>query len=288
MDNKALDRFYKRQANAAAALIRMGRAEKSWSLLKHSPDPSLRSYLVHRLGPLGVEPGLLIAKLDQESDVSIRRALILSLGEAGEGRSRSDDRIDWTTKLLNLYRNDPDPGIHGASEWLLRQWGNENQIQGIDKELAKLPLPTLQVDQGKASSQGNIRGWYVNNQGQTMVVVRGPIEFEMGEKKDQHRENIGHSFAIASKEVTVEQFETFLKENPRVQVKNFMPVSPTPTCPMNGVSWYDAAAYCNWLSKKDGIPEGEWCYGPNEKGDYAEGMKLMSNAREPKGLPSTD
>ena len=53
-----------------------------------------------------------------------------------------------------------------------------------------------------------------------MVVVRGPVEFEMGEGKTQHREQIGHSFAIASKEVTVEQFETFLKENPRVQVKN--------------------------------------------------------------------
>ena len=59
--------------------------------------------------------------------------------------------------------------------------------------------------------------------------------------------------------------------------------SPEPTCPMNSVSWYDAAAYCNWLSKKDGIPEDQWCYGPNEKGDYAEGMKLMSNADNRKG-----
>ena len=283
VDNKALNRFYKRQANAATALIRMGRAEKSWSLLKHSPDPSLRSYLLHRLGPLGVEPGLLIAKLDQKSDVSIRRALILSLGECEKGRLRSDDRIDWTTKLLNLYRNDPDPGIHGASEWLLRQWGNENQIQVVEKELAKLPVPTLQVGEGKPSSPGNIRRWYVNSQGQTMVVVRGPVEFEMGEKNYQHRENIGHNFAIASKKVTVEQFETFLKENPRVQVKDNKLYSPEPTCPMNTVSWYKAAAYCNWLSKHEGLPEDQWCYAPNEKGDYAEGMKLMSTPEKRKG-----
>ncbi len=110
-----------------------------------------------------------------------------------------------------------------------------------------------------------------------MVVVRGPVEFDMGEADSQHRERIDDSFAIASKEVTVEQFEAFLKENPRVEVNNNKFYSPTPTCPMNSVSWYDAAAYCNWLSKKDGIPEGEWCYGPNEKGDYAGGMKLMSN-----------
>jgi eukaryotic-like serine/threonine-protein kinase len=281
VDNQALDKFYKRQANAAVAMIRMGRTEKSWSLLKHSPDPSLRSFLVNSLGPLGFEPGSLIAKLDQESDVSIQRALILSLGECEEGRLRSDKRIDWTTKLLNLYRNDPDPGIHGAAEWLLSKWRNENQIQAIDKELRKVPLPTLSVDQGETSSKGNNRRWYINSQGQTMVVIRGPVQFLMGD--NHHQEQIGHSFAIASKEVTVEQFETFLKENPRVQAKNSKPFSPIPTCPMNSVSWYDAAAYCNWLSEREGFPEDQWCYGPNEKGDYAGGMKVMSNAENRKG-----
>jgi eukaryotic-like serine/threonine-protein kinase len=186
-------------------------------------------------------------------------------------------------KLLNLYRNDPDPGIHGAAEWLLSKWRNENQIQAIDKELGKLTLPTPKMNQGPTSSQGNNRGWYINSQGQTMVIVRGPVEFEMGEEKFHYRKTIGHSFAIASKEVTVEQFERFLKENPRVQVENSKPFSPAPTCPMNGVTWYDAAAYCNWLSKKDGIPDDEWCYGPNEKGDYAEGMRLKSNAENRKG-----
>jgi len=283
VDNKAWDKFYKRQANAAVALIRIGRTEKSWSLLKHSPNPSLRTYLVHRLGPLGVEPGLLIAKLDHEGDVSIRRALILSLGEYGPGRISTSEREAWTKKLIDLYRNDPDPGIHGAADWLLRQWRNENQIQGIDKELAKLPLPTLRVDQGAASSQGNNREWYVNSQGQTMVVVRGPVEFEMGEVGTRHRERIRQNIAIAAREVTVDQFQRFLKVSPRVQVKNDDSTTPVPTCPMNAVSWYGAAAYCNWLSKQDGIPEDQWCYGPNEQGDYADGMKLMSNAENRKG-----
>jgi formylglycine-generating enzyme required for sulfatase activity len=291
--SEALDRFYKGRANVAVALIRMRRAEKSWSLLKHTPDPSLRSYLINGLGPRRVEPGLLIAKLDQESDVSIRRALILSLGEYEEGRFSSNEQIDWTTRMLNLYRNDADPGIHGAAEWLLRQWQNENQIKGIDKELGKLPLPTLNVDHVEASSKENNRRWYLNSQGETMVIVRGPIDFEMGEASSLprgyenrlHREQIGHSFAIASKEVTVEQFETFLKDNPHglKQVNKYKYYAPTPTCPMNSVSWYEATAYCNWLSKKDGIPEDEWCYGPNENGEYAEGMKLQSNAENRKG-----
>ena len=38
---------------------------------------------------------------------------------------------------------------------------------------------------------------------------------------------------------------------------------PCPTCPIGGVTWYQAAAYCNWLSKQEGIPEDQWCYETN-------------------------
>ena len=44
---------------------------------------------------------------------------------------------------------------------------------------------------------------------------------------------------------------------------------------MNNVSWYDAAAYCNWLSRKENLPE---CYEPNERGKYAAGMRIKSDA----------
>ena len=32
------------------------------------------------------------------------------------------------------------------------------------------------------------------------------------------------------------------------------------------MTWYEAAAYCNWLSKQEGIDETQWCYEPKEKG----------------------
>ena len=28
------------------------------------------------------------------------------------------------------------------------------------------------------------------------------------------------------------------------------------------MNWYQAAAYCNWLSKQEGLPESQWCYEP--------------------------
>ena len=43
------EKLAKRQANAAVALLRMHQPAKVWPLLKHSPDPRGRSYLIHRL-----------------------------------------------------------------------------------------------------------------------------------------------------------------------------------------------------------------------------------------------
>jgi serine/threonine protein kinase/formylglycine-generating enzyme required for sulfatase activity len=271
------EKLYRRQSNAAVALIRMGRAADWWKLLEHGPDPSLRTLLIHTLAPLGVEPGALFAKLAEEKDDSIRRALILSLGEYGQVRISTRERAAWSQNLLDLYRDHPDPGIHGAAEWLLLRWGHADQVKSITTE------PRRMQAKGAAPPLKNGRGWYVNSQGQTMVIVAGPIEFDMGAAKPhlglhQHHELIDHSFAIASKEVTVEQFQRFLTENPRISVKNNELYSPGPNHPVNCGTWFGAAAYCNWLSKQDGLPMEQWIYSPNEKGDYAEGTKLAPNS----------
>jgi formylglycine-generating enzyme required for sulfatase activity len=50
------------------------------------------------------------------------------------------------------------------------------------------------------------------------------------------------------------------------------------------VTWYDAAAYCNWLSDQEGIPDTQWCYEPKQGKDvrnwskeaYGAGMKLKA------------
>jgi formylglycine-generating enzyme required for sulfatase activity len=66
------------------------------------------------------------------------------------------------------------------------------------------------------------------------------------------------------------------------QYRRFNPTYPyaydgDPDGPLAGVTWYDAAAYCNWLSQQDGIPSEQWCYAPNADGKYADGMTIKSN-----------
>ena len=86
------EKLAKRQANAAVALLRLNQPAKVWPLLQHKPDPRTRSYLIHRFSPLGVDPEAIIRRLDEEPNVSARRALVLSLGEFGEQDLPPDQR----------------------------------------------------------------------------------------------------------------------------------------------------------------------------------------------------
>jgi formylglycine-generating enzyme required for sulfatase activity len=175
---------------------------------------------------------------------------------------------------------------------LLRQWKQEPALQKINQEWAKdeqqreQRLRNIQHelanDKDKARPQ-----WYINRQGQTIVVLPGPVEFEMGSPATEagrfpnellHRQRIGRTFAIATKPVTVEQFLRFRKGYYYLRQH-----APTGDCPVHGTNWYQAADYCNWLSEQEGLPEKEWCYQPIKDGKAlpvipgrtdADGMKL--------------
>jgi serine/threonine protein kinase/formylglycine-generating enzyme required for sulfatase activity len=256
----AKEKLAKRRANAAVALLRMKQAGKVWDVLKHSSDPRARSYLIHRLYPLGADAGAIIDRLKDEPDVTIRRALLLSLGEFGE--LSADARKAMLPKVQEVYRTATDPGLHAASEWLLRQWKQEAWLKQTNDAWAKDKDRQAGIEQALAKAK--TPQWYVNGQGQTMVVIPGPVTFLMGspttesgrqEYEPQHRKRIGRTFALAAKSVTLEQYRQFDKGYA-------LPALYTRTAelPVVGTSWYQAAAYCNWLSKKEGIDEDQWCY----------------------------
>jgi serine/threonine protein kinase/formylglycine-generating enzyme required for sulfatase activity len=240
----------KRQANIGVGLVVMGQIDRVWPLLKHGTDPTLRSFLIDRLAPGGVDPKVLWTRFGQEPDVSIKRALLLSLGEFGLDRLPVVERQNLIPRLVDVYRDNPDPGLHGTAEWLLRQWRADAGLKEIDKSLAT----------GKAEGK---RQWYVSRQGQTMVLVPRPGEFWMGLGPLRKKQRIDYGYAIAAKEVTLEQFLEFRKDHPFQRQ-----YAPSNDCPVMEVTWHDAAAYCNWLSQAEGIPEDQWCYQQSAKGEY--------------------
>ena len=66
----ARDELAERQARAAVALVHLGRAGEVWPLLRHSADPSLRSFIVNWLGPLGADPHAVAAELHRIDSTS--------------------------------------------------------------------------------------------------------------------------------------------------------------------------------------------------------------------------
>lgn len=263
------DAVARQQGNAAVALLRLAEPANVWSVLKRNPDPRVRTYVIHRVQPFGVASSLLVDQLEVEADVGIRQALILALGEFEHSSVSAAQQQPVIAKLTDLYEKDPDPGIHGATEWTLRRWKKQSVIAAIDGRLA-----TGRVE-------GN-RRWYVNGQGQTMVVIGMPVEFRMGSPETevdrasdetQHNARIDRSFAIAAKEVTTAQFARFQQENRQIRQFDIKRHAPDADCPILSVDWYDAAAYCNWVSEKEGFPAKQWCYAPNSAGKYAEGMQ---------------
>jgi formylglycine-generating enzyme required for sulfatase activity len=252
----AKDALAGRQANAGVTLLHLGRPEGVWSLLRHRPDPRVRSYLIHRLAPLGVPPRLVIGRLREEKEVSARRALLLALGEYDQGRLGAAQRRSLVPELLKWYRDSPDAGLHGAVDWLLRRWGNGKALARIDRQLAG------------GSARGR-RQWYVNGQGQTLTIIHSPGDFLMGSPGSEpdcdddevlHRRRIGRSFAIGTKPVTLDQFKEFRKAHPDVEHHYRVKFSWGPNVPANGVSWYLAAMYCQWLSEREKVPKDQWCY----------------------------
>jgi formylglycine-generating enzyme required for sulfatase activity len=253
----------RRQANAAVTLAALGRGEKVWPLLRHTPDPTLRSYLIDRLGPGRVEVRALIDRLSRarEPDVSARRAVLLALGEFDQNQLLPAEREALAPRLLALYRDDPDPGIHGASGWLLLHWGQQAKVAEIDRELAT----------GQVEAQ---RQWYVNRQGQTLVLVPpGEFENDVDGPDKRVKGRVDRRFALAARLVTVAEFLRFHKDHFYNKQR-----AQTEDCPVTFVPWYEAAAYCNWLSEQEGIAREQWCYVPNDKGEYADGMAVKGNA----------
>ena len=234
-----------------------------------------------------MDPQSLITQLQQVSDTSRQRSLILGLGEFARAKLLSpEQQAAVITDLAKRYADDPAPGIHGAAEWTLRQLGADTAIGEVRA----------------AYSTGTVVGdrrWYLTKTGGiptsssglpspasslTFAIIQAEDEFLMGspvseaerfggptgKNEIRHRRRIGRRFAIGMHEITTAQFRAFRSDHKFDRTKAREEDSPA-----NMITWYDAAAYCNWLSKEEGLPPEQWCYDPAQP--FAEGMPLVAD-----------
>ena len=287
MARNALMQF---RARSAAVWMALGNDGAVWPLLKGDAERTLRTRVIHALSPVVVSPAEVLARFQDQNDVSVQRAMLLLAGEligdpaesfavrAGVGRRELAE--ETVEQLVGLYQAHPDPGIHSAAEWLLRRAGREERVLRAARDLA-------------SARPDNDRQWYINRQGHTMVVIPGPAQFLMGEAagggtssppgRPTHYQRIPRSFCIAATETTVGQFQRFLDDNPPTGSGPGVQGGVSPAAPQVSVTWYEAAAYCNWLSRSEGLPADECCYLPNADGGWAAGMRLADDYLDRRG-----
>ena len=208
----------------------------------------------------------------------MRQSLILALGQVRWKDMKSADRKILADKLLSVYRNDADTGVHSACDWLL----------STQLEYASEIRQSADPQQGKISPD---RGWYAGPNEHVFSVFRGQIVYKMGSPsseltresdEDFHEERLNYSFAMSTKEVTIAQFNRF---SPNANTNRYF--SPTDDCPENDLSWFESAAYCRWLSEQEGLPEDEMCYPPVPQ--IVPGVRLPENWKSRTGyrLPTS-
>ena len=210
--------------------------------------------------------------------------MLLSLGEFSEKELSPDDRKGLLPKMQEMYRTATDPGLHAASEWLLRTWKQNKWLAQVNEAWAKDKEQREKREEGIRNTLAKekekaLPQWYVNGQGQTMVVIPGPVTFmmgspptetgrratEAGRRDDEklHKRRIGRTFALAAQSVTWEQYLKFAPQDKDEREDKY---SSTMDCPVNYISWEMAVRYCNWLSKEEGIDKDQWCYETDAKG----------------------
>ncbi|MFN0054390.1 MAG: SUMF1/EgtB/PvdO family nonheme iron enzyme, partial [Planctomycetales bacterium] len=272
VSDAARDELGRRQARAAAATLRLDEAEPTWRVLRQQGDPRAREFLIEALPRLGAEARTLAAQLAAETQSPARRALILTLGGYAPEALGETERNELAPVLWDIFRNDPDSGVHAAADWLLRKWGHASQAHAIEKELT-----------GSGPAEG--KGWYVNRQGQTLAVVAGPVEFRMGAPDWEpgvsyaerlHKRRIERTFAIAIKEVTVEEMQRFLTDHPEIRKPEVPPAGAGDDWAQRPATatWWEAAQYCRWLSEREGIPPEQMCFPPIA--EIKEGVRLVN------------
>jgi serine/threonine protein kinase/formylglycine-generating enzyme required for sulfatase activity len=242
------------KANAAIGLAGAGEPERLWPLLEHDPDPRPRTLLIQYLGASRLDLNLLIERmvLEQVGPVE-RQALLLVFAETPSLRVPSSLRARVIDAARTLRRTAPDAASFSAAELLLRRWGQRDE-----GTVAVAPLTVAQTKR---------RSWphrLIGPNGHIFAVLQAPLQFWMGSPENEsgrstdekrHFRRIDRTIAVATCELTIEQFRKF-----RPDSYAGLPGDQEPGYAANYLSWFDTVAYCNWLSRESGIARDQWCY----------------------------
>ena len=251
-----------------------GQPAHAWEHLRHDPYPEWRTQLIHSFARHDVDEKVLADRLVSATDSGVLCGILVALGDYSESQIPDQRRLELKPILESLYESNADPGVRSSAEWLLREWELDEDLRELDSDL-------------RSGAPKDGRKWYLTKRGEfTMSILPSPMRFQMGSPRyetgnwaagviggeKQHLEEIDRTVAVATKEVTVEQFMEFAREAVIARQRKphalageewdglMKKLRPTKESAMCLVTLKEAMAFCRWLSEREGIGEDQQCY----------------------------
>jgi len=167
---------------------------------------------------------------------------------------RIDRHTTWGSTVLLL--------VCAVAGCLNREALSDGQISGPDAQrdgpgkddLGGPPCPHSKVVK-------NCTGGWCDIPAGCFVMGSSTSEPCRNDNEDRHKVTLTRGFTIHQTEVTQDEFLAVMGYDPSGFGPNGKYGYCGPTCPVESVSWHEAAAYCNALSAKEGVPACYHCTG---------------------------
>jgi serine/threonine protein kinase/formylglycine-generating enzyme required for sulfatase activity len=271
------------RVQAAIGLSRLGSADLWPTLFGYSEDQRGNAYLIEAFSKENIEVKEVFDLLREHAKTpSEIRTLLLALG----GYKPEDFNTVSHEELVSFLEkvcSHADAGVRSAAVWLLRTLRTPNP-EATGDAIDEWDAPT-----GKSSDY--LATWSTGPMGIEFAhlpvgnFTAGSNVFRdtdfTGDQENPQYVMIEKPFSIATTTVTKEVYAKFMEElvagmHPEIAID----IKPTPTgeayfsgfmnrvvltndSPVTAMPWTGACLFCNWYSKKAGIPKDEWYYTVN-------------------------
>ncbi len=232
------------------------------------PDPVQRTWFIEECATWHGDLSKLAQFVADSVDGPLRSGVVLAVGSVPVADVSALEKQAWEPVLVNWYATAPDTTTHSAAGWALRKW--------------KLKLPEIAPSEAPSADSN----WHVNTLDMTMLKIPAGsfVRRDNTTTAIEQTVTLTRSFLLADSEVTRAQFQQFMDdaEYPDTEKPADWPgadefYSPTEQHPVQGVNWYDAVLFCNWLSGVEGLTP---CYErTGEKEKRAAISAIASDAR---------
>ncbi|MEM8668142.1 MAG: protein kinase [Planctomycetota bacterium] len=214
--------------------------------------PNARTRLVQRLRTFKADPIAIARKLIVEQELNLQCGLIQALGEFEPGQIEPSLREQVITLAKGWMLSADSARLRGNAYRFLMQWS--------ESEWAKQQFVT------PSRLRSEEADWYVNSIGLTMIEL------------PQHEVNDRYRIEMAANETTLGQLKIW-KENGEDEYKWS---GEQDVFAAGNVKYHDCVAFCNWLSRKEGLDDDDLCY-PDRTDPNGPAVQIYPDYRKRKG-----